>query len=125
MFTVYGLQLIFVDSFKYLGHIICYNLFNDAIITKEIHNLYICTNIMLHRLSSCSMYLKVRLYCLFCCVFIKLIVLSKHNSYLFIYLFFSLMANHKEHYAMDYKQKCMQHMLCKKNIYMYLYLYIY
>ena len=46
-------------------------------------------------------------------------------SYLFIYLFFSPMANHKKHYAMDYKKKGIQHALQKKYIYMYLYLYIY
>ena len=35
------------------------------------------------------------------------------------------MANHKKHYAMDYKKKGIQHALQKKYIYMYLYLYIY
>ena len=38
MFTMYGLQLIFIDIFKYLGHIVCCNLYNDEGIKKEIHN---------------------------------------------------------------------------------------
>ena len=34
------------------------------------------------------------------------------------------MANHKKHYAMNYKKKSIQYAM-QKNIYMYLYLYIY
>ena len=64
MLTIQGLQLTFVDSFKYFRHIICYNLYNYENIEK-IHNFYNRTNIMLHCLSNCSMRLKVRLYCLF------------------------------------------------------------
>ena len=34
------------------------------------------------------------------------------------------MANHKKHYAVDYKKKGIQHAMQKKRIYMCIYIYI-
>ena len=47
LFTLVGCELVFVDKFNYLGHIIENNLINDADINGEVKCLYTQTNIFL------------------------------------------------------------------------------
>ena len=45
--------------------------------------------------------------------------------FILFYLYFSSMANHKKHYAMDYKKKGIQHAMQNEYIYISIFIYIY
>jgi len=61
-FSVNGVLLSFVSSFKYLGHMIFGTNADDADIQREITNKFVRTNILLHRFSLCSNNVKTVLF---------------------------------------------------------------
>lgn len=65
-----GADLLFVNSFKYLGHIID-NTLNDADdIQREIRNMFMRTNILLRRFNHCSLAVKIMLFKSYCiCIY--------------------------------------------------------
>ena len=65
-FSVNGALLSFVSSFKYLGHIISGTNADDADIQREITNMFVRTNILLHRFSLCSNNVKTVLFKTYC-----------------------------------------------------------
>lgn len=69
MFKIGDLNIKFVDSFKYLGHIIGSKLCDDEDINREIRNLFIRTNILKKRFARCSVDVKLQLFKSFCLCF--------------------------------------------------------
>jgi hypothetical protein len=65
-FLLDGKELIFVKSFKYLGHILSDDFSDDNDVKREIRNLFIRANILNRRFRKCSKYVKIRLYRAFC-----------------------------------------------------------
>jgi len=66
-FVIDGYCLQFVNEFRYLGHIISNNLSHDADIKREIHNMYMRTNMLIQRFRNCSQHVKMatfRAYCI-------------------------------------------------------------
>ena len=61
-FSVNGVLLSFVSSFKYLGHIISGTNADDADMQREITNMFVRTNILLRRFSLCSNNVKTVLF---------------------------------------------------------------
>lgn len=68
-FTLAGSKLKFVDSFRYLGHIIDNYLCDDQDINREIKALFTRTNILSRRFKRCSVQVKLRLFKAFCICF--------------------------------------------------------
>ena len=68
-FTLAGFKLKFVDSFRYLGHIIDNCLCDDQDIKREIKALFTRTNILSRRFKRCTVQVKVRLFKAFCICF--------------------------------------------------------
>ena len=52
----------FVESFKYLGHIISNSNIDDADIQREVSNMFIRTNILARKFSKCSTAVKTVLF---------------------------------------------------------------
>ena len=68
--TMNGVALNFVNSFKYLGHIICNTLGDNADINCEIRNMYIRANVLVRRFGKCSRKVKCKLFRSFClCIY--------------------------------------------------------
>jgi len=65
-FKIGDSDLKFVDKFKYLGHFITSNLSDDADIQREIQNVFVRTNVLLHRFHKCSFSVKILLFKSFC-----------------------------------------------------------
>ena len=63
---LFGTDLLYVDNFKYLGHIIDNKLNDDADIQREIRNLFTRANILTRRFSLCSQSVKVALFKSYC-----------------------------------------------------------
>ncbi|XP_065645667.1 uncharacterized protein LOC136076125 [Hydra vulgaris] len=63
---VSGCEIAFVESFKYLGHIIKNDLTDDLDIIKEVKGLYTRTNILIRRFHLCSTRVKVKLFKAYC-----------------------------------------------------------
>jgi len=66
-FVIDGHCVQFVNEFRYLGHIISNNLSDDADIKREIHNMYMRTNMLIQRFTNCSQHVKMatfRAYCI-------------------------------------------------------------
>ena len=59
-------DLQFVNSFKYLGHIICHSFSDDDDVKREIRNMYTRTNILIRRYSRCSLCVKLVLFKSYC-----------------------------------------------------------
>jgi len=58
-FTIGGHCLQFVNEFRYLGHIICNSLSDDADFKREIHNMYVRTNMLIQGFRNCSQHVKM------------------------------------------------------------------
>ena len=71
-FTLACCKLKFVDSFRYLGHIIDNCLCDDQDINREIKALFTRTNILSRRFKRCTVQIKVRLFKAFLSVFMML-----------------------------------------------------
>ena len=56
----------FVPCFKYLGHMIMSNNFDDADIQREITNIFVRTNTLIRRFSKCSAVVKTVLFETYC-----------------------------------------------------------
>ena len=61
-----GKVLEYVDSFKYLGHLICGNFMDDDDIKRELRSLSVRGNILIRKFGCCSMYVKCYLFKTFC-----------------------------------------------------------
>ena len=48
----------YIQSFKYLGHILSYDTYDDADIRREIRNLFFRTNILIRKFSKCTVMVK-------------------------------------------------------------------
>ena len=59
-------DLQFVNSFKYLGHIICHSFSDDDDVKREIRNMYTRTNILIRKYSRCSLCVKLVLFKSYC-----------------------------------------------------------
>jgi len=68
-FTLCDNSLLFVNKFKYLGHIIENSFSDDSDINREIKMLFTRTNILCRRFKRCSLAVKVRLFRTFCVCF--------------------------------------------------------
>ena len=68
-FTLAGCEVKFVDSFRYIGHIIDICLCDDQDINREIKALFTGTNILSRRFKRCTVKVKVRLFKAFCISF--------------------------------------------------------
>jgi len=66
LFRLCGQNLEYVESFKYLGHIIKSKLLDDDDIQREIRNLFIRTNILIRRFKKCSLSVKLVLFRRYC-----------------------------------------------------------
>ena len=64
--SVNNFELKYVDSFKYLGHIINDKLCDDDDLNRQVRNLYVLCNILLRHYNKCSMRVKKMLYKSFC-----------------------------------------------------------
>lgn len=68
-FKLAGCNLLFVEQFKYLGHIIDNCLNDDCDIKREIKNLFMRANLLCRRFQRCSLQVKLRLFRSFCICF--------------------------------------------------------
>lgn len=68
-FKLFGNELQYVESFKYLGHIIDNTLSDSSDIEREIRNLFMRANILLRRFGQCSVAVKVALFKAYCICF--------------------------------------------------------
>ena len=66
VFTLAGCKLLFVDSFKYLGHIIDNTMCDDKDIHRELKSLYTRTYMLARRFKRCSTQVKVKLFRSYC-----------------------------------------------------------
>ena len=57
-----NVELAYVSSFKYLGHIFCNTLCDDSDIKREIRNLRVRVNVLVRRYSKCSQRVAVLLF---------------------------------------------------------------
>ena len=69
MFTLCNSQWVFVDQFRYLGHIIDNSFSDDSDINREVKALFARTNLLCRRFNRCSKLVKVRLFRSFCVCF--------------------------------------------------------
>ena len=69
-FTLDGMKLKFVSSFRYLGHIVQSNECDDDDddIAMEIRNLFVCTNIFKRLLHKCSLAIRLILFKCYNCM---------------------------------------------------------
>jgi len=65
-FTVCNCPLLFVNQFKYLGHIIDNSFSDDRDIAREIKALFTRTNVLCRRFKRCTCLVKLRLFRTFC-----------------------------------------------------------
>ena len=65
-FTLAGCKLLFVDSFKCLGHIIDNAMCDDKDIHRELKSLFTRTNMLTRRFKRCSTQVKVKLFRSYC-----------------------------------------------------------
>ena len=61
-FEVDGVFLPFVQQFKYLGHIIAAEMYDDEDMKREIRNMFIRTNVLARKFWNCSKLVKVQLF---------------------------------------------------------------
>ena len=72
-------DLQFVNSFRYLGHLIRDDAYDNSDIEREIRNLFIRTNTLTRKFSNCSISVKIMLFKSFCLCFYG-IALRKKNT---------------------------------------------
>lgn len=62
-------DLQYVNSFRYLGHLISEDASDNSDIEREIRNLFIRTNTLIRKFSKCSQHVKIMLFKSFCLCF--------------------------------------------------------
>ena len=68
----------FVNEFRYLLHIISNNLCDDAVIKREIHNMYVRTNMSIQRFRNCSQHVKIAIFRDYCiCLYLMSFLLTE------------------------------------------------
>jgi len=76
VFSLAGCNLLFIENFKYLGHVIdnCLNddSDNDSDIMREVKNLFVRSNLLCRRFRRCSLQVKLVLFRSFVSVFMTL-----------------------------------------------------
>ena len=65
-FTLNDNLLQYVTSFKYLGHIICYNLCDNDDVNRKICFMFVCANTLFRKFKNCSIPVKCQIYWSFC-----------------------------------------------------------
>ena len=68
-FQMNDCELLFVSSFRYLGHIIDKSASDNDDIDREIRNLFVRTNILIRKFHNCSHSVKILLFKSFCLCF--------------------------------------------------------
>jgi hypothetical protein len=68
-FSLAGCKLVFVDYFRYLGHVIDNCLCDDKDINREIKSLFTRTNMLCRRFKRCTTVVKLKLFRSFCICF--------------------------------------------------------
>ena len=76
----------FVNSFKYLGHILSCDFMDDGDVKREIRNLFVRANVVSRCFSKCSLRVKFRLYnsfylCFYGCALWNHYFVSKLNNF--------------------------------------------
>jgi Reverse transcriptase (RNA-dependent DNA polymerase) len=79
-FQLHNYALLFVNSFRYLGHIIENCASDNDDIEREIRNLFIRTNVLIRRFHYCSQSVKVLLFKSFCLCFYGLSVWKSFSA---------------------------------------------
>ena len=69
VFKLEGCNLVVVEHFKYLGHIIDNRLSDDSDIKREIKNLFMRANLLCRRFQRCSLLVKLKLFRSYCICF--------------------------------------------------------
>jgi hypothetical protein len=64
--SINSIDLKYVTKFKYLGHMIDYDLSDDDDIKREIRNMFVRSNILMRRYSRCSIAVKLLLFKAYC-----------------------------------------------------------
>jgi len=70
----------YVKQFKYLGHVITEDLTDDAVIQREIRNLFTRTNILLQQFHRCSVAVKCTLFRAYCICLYDAALWSRYNA---------------------------------------------
>ena len=79
-FTLDGMKSKFVSSFRYLGHIVQNNEYDDDDIASEIRNLFVRTNILKRMFHKCSLAVKLILFKCYCMCFYDIGLWSKYTA---------------------------------------------
>jgi hypothetical protein len=74
------LDIQFVSTFKYLGHIINAKMDDDDDIQREIRNLFMRTNILARKFRLCSVSVKILLFKSFCICFYDVSLWARYSS---------------------------------------------
>ena len=72
-------DLQFVNSFRYLGHLISDDAYDNRDIEREIRNLFIRTNTLTRKFSNCSKSVKIMLFKSFCLCFYGIALWKKYT----------------------------------------------
>ena len=68
-FSIAGCNLLFVEHFKYLGHIIENSMSDDSDINRELKCLFVRANLLCRRFYRCTLQVKLKLFRAFCICF--------------------------------------------------------
>ena len=68
-FKLAGCNLVYVEQFKYLGHIIDNCLIDDSDIQREMKTLFVRANLLCRRFQRCSLQVKLKLFRSYCICF--------------------------------------------------------
>ena len=79
-FKIGNESLAFVDSFKYIGHWISNDLYDDAHILKQMGLLYARTNFLIRKFGRCSISVKLCLFETYCINFYGIELWSKYRK---------------------------------------------
>ena len=81
--TLSGCNLSYVTQFKYLGHMIDNQLYDNADINRELKCLFARTNLLTRRFARCSKQVKLRLFRTYCMCFYDTFLWTNYHSYSF------------------------------------------
>jgi hypothetical protein len=68
-FSIADCNLLFVEHFKYLGHIIENSMSDDSDINRELKCLFVRANLLCRRFHTCTLQIKLKLFRAFCICF--------------------------------------------------------
>ena len=85
-FTLGADKLQFVESFKYLGHLLTVNLCDDEDMLKQMGQLFYRTNMLIRKFAKCSMSVKLCLFRSYCISFFGMSLWSRYRKATFLKL---------------------------------------